>query len=122
MTPGRTGISPLPGNLFYSQDIDVNYQLGLVWGRIPGFRGTWHLNNNKAAFAVALENSEPYVGGGNGGSVIVGPAAIFGTPNAVSGAVLGGQINNGASVISAAALHPDIIAKLAFDPSNKVSF
>jgi hypothetical protein len=49
----------------------------------------------------------------------VGPAAIYGTPNAVSGAVLGGQINNGASVISAAALHPDIIAKLAFDPSRK---
>jgi hypothetical protein len=119
LTPGRTGISPLPGNIFYSQDIDVNYQAGLVWGRIPGFRGTWHFNDNKAAFAVALENSEPYVGGGNGGSAFVCPAAICGTPNAVSGAVLSGQINNGASVISAAALHPDIIAKLAFDPSKK---
>jgi len=121
MTPGRTGISPLPGNLFYTQDIDVNYQLGLVWGRIPGFRGTYHFSP-KAAFALALENSEPYVGGGNGGSAIVGPAAIYGTPNAVSGAVLGGQINNGASVITAAALHPDIIAKLAFDPSPKFHF
>ena len=38
ITPGRTGISPLPGNLFFSQDIDVNYQAGLVWGRIPEFR------------------------------------------------------------------------------------
>ena len=38
ITPGRTGISPLPGNLFYTQDIDVNYQLGLVWGRIPELR------------------------------------------------------------------------------------
>jgi len=28
MTPGRRGISPLPGDLFYSQDIDVNYHLG----------------------------------------------------------------------------------------------
>ncbi len=119
LTPGRTGISPLPGDLFYSQDIDVNYQLGLVWSRNPGFRGVYH-PNDKVTFAMALENSEPYVGGGNGGSAVVGPAAIFGTPNAVSGAVLGGQINNGASVISSAALHPDIMAKLAFDPSKKL--
>jgi hypothetical protein len=99
----------------------VNYQLGLVWGRIPGFRAVYH-PSDKVAFGLALENSEPYVGGGNGGSAIVGPAAIYGTPNAVSGAVLGGQINNGNSVISAAALFPDIIAKLAFDPSSKVHF
>lgn len=118
LTPGKKGISPLPSDIFYSQDLDVNYQAGLVWGRIPGFRGTYHINP-KTTFAIALENSEPYVGGGNGGSAIVGPAAIYGTPNAVSGAVLGGQINNGASVISAAALHPDIIAKLAYDPTPK---
>jgi hypothetical protein len=118
MTPNRKGISPLPGDIFFSQDIDVNYQAGLVWGRIPGFRAAYHFND-KATFALALENSEPYVGGGNGGSAITGPAAIYGTPNAVSGAVLGGQINNGNSVISAAALHPDIIAKLAFDPTPK---
>ena len=113
MTPGRVGISPLPGNIFYSQDIDVNYQAGLVWGRIPGFRGVLHFND-KASFAVAIENSEPYVGGGNGGSAIVAPAAIAG--------ILGSQVNNGGSVISAAALHPDIIAKLAFDPSKKFHF
>lgn len=110
MTPNRKGVSPLPGDIFYSQDIDVNYQLGLTWGRIPGFRGAYHWGN-KAAFAIALENSEPYVGGGNGGSAIIAPAAIAG--------ILGSQVNNGASVISASALHPDIIAKLAFDPSNK---
>jgi hypothetical protein len=117
MTPGRRGISPLPGDIFYSQDIDVNYQAGLVWGRIPGFRGVYHFSD-KAAFAVALENSEPYVGGGNGGSAVTLPALV-GAANAVSGAVLGGQINNGSSTISSAALAPDVIAKLAFDPSSK---
>ena len=66
MTPNRKGISPLPGDIFYSQDIDVNYQLGLVWGRIPGFRFVYH-PSDKVAFGVALENSEPYIGGGNGG-------------------------------------------------------
>ncbi len=116
MTPGRTGISPLPNNIFYSQDIDVNYQAGLVWGRIPGFRGTFHFSD-KAAFAVALENSEPYVGGGNGGSGITAPAAIAASPG-----FLGSQVNNGSSVISSAALHPDIIAKLAFDPTSKFHF
>jgi hypothetical protein len=118
LTPGKKGISPLPGDLFYSQDIDVNYQAGLVWGRIPTFRGVYHFTP-KAALAMALENSEPYVGGGNGGSAIVGPAAIYCTPNPVSSAVLGGQINNGQSVISAAAVHPDIIVKFAYDPSHK---
>ena len=67
MTPNRSGISPLPGDIFYSQDIDVNYQAGLVWGRIPGFRYVYH-PSDKVAFGMSLENSEPYVGGGNGGS------------------------------------------------------
>jgi hypothetical protein len=113
MTPNRKGISPLPGDIFYSQDVDVNYQLGLVWGRIPGYRLGYHFSD-KAALAVAFENSEPYVGGGNGGSAITAPSAIAG--------ILGTQVNNGTSVISSAALAPDIIAKLAFDPSSKFHF
>ena len=28
ITPGRKGISPLPADIFYSQDIDVNYNVG----------------------------------------------------------------------------------------------
>src|SRR5258708_655708 len=38
ITPGRMGISPLPGNFFFTRDIDVNYQAGLVSGRIPELR------------------------------------------------------------------------------------
>lgn len=117
MTPNRYGVSPLPSDVFYSQNMDVNYQLGLTWARNPGFRYAYHASD-KIAFAVALENSEPYVGGGNGGSGVVLPAAIS-TTNAISGSVLGGQINNGSSQIQAAALMPDIIAKLAFDPTRK---
>jgi len=120
MTPNRKGVSPLPADIFYSQDIDVNYQLGLTWARNPGFRYAYH-PSDKVAFAVALENSEPYVGGGNGGSAVVLPAAISttATTGSTQGSVLGGQINNGSSVISAAALMPDVIAKLAFDPTSK---
>jgi len=113
MTPNRKGISPLPGDVFYSQDVDVNYQLGLVWGRIPGFRFGFH-PSDKVAVGIAFENSEPYVGGGNGGSAITAPSAIAG--------VLGTQVNNGSSVISAAALAPDIVAKIAFDPTSRFHF
>jgi len=112
-TPNRRSVSPLPGDVFYSQDMDVNYQLGLTWSRVPGFRAAYHFSD-KAAFALALENAEPYVGGGNGGSAVVAPSAIAG--------ILGSQVNNGSSVISAAALHPDIIAKLALDPSSRAHF
>jgi hypothetical protein len=113
MTPNRKGISPLPGDVFYSQDMDVNYQLGLVWSRVGGYRFGFHFSP-KAVLGIALENSEPYVGGGNGGSAITAPTAIAG--------ILGGQVNNGTSVISSAALVPDIMAKLAFDPTSKLHF
>jgi hypothetical protein len=123
MTPNRKGVSPLPGDVFYSQDMDVNYQLGLTWARNPGYRIAFH-PSDKVAFAVALENSEPYVGGANGGSAVTLPAAISttATTGTTQGSVLGGQINNGSSVISSAALFPDVIAKLAFDPSSRVHF
>jgi len=42
MTPNRSGISPLPGNVFFTNNIDVNYQAGLVWGRIPELRFVYH--------------------------------------------------------------------------------
>jgi hypothetical protein len=35
LTPGRKGISALPGNLFLTQDLDPNIQSGLVWARTP---------------------------------------------------------------------------------------
>jgi len=111
MTPNRKGLSPLPGDLFYSQDIDVNYQLGLTWGRIPEFRYVYH-PNEKVAVGFALSNSEPYIGGGNGGSAAVLPAAFAGQS--------GTQLNGGNSVINTPAFHPDIIAKVAFDPSSRV--
>src|ERR1700730_1391411 len=76
ITPGRTGISPLPGNIFFTQDIDVNYQAGLVWGRIPELRLVFH-PTNKVAVAVALDSPEQYGGGSAGGPFITLPAALI---------------------------------------------
>lgn len=110
MTPNRKGISPLPGDLFYSQDMDVNYQAGLVWSRVGGYRLGFH-PSDKVAFGLAFENSEPYIGGGNGGSAVTLPSAFS--------AQAGAELNNGSSVISAPALMPDISVKLAFDPTSR---
>ena len=116
ITPNRTGISPLPGNLFFTQDIDVNYQLGLVWGRIPELRFVAH-PTDKVAFAVALDSPEQYIGGSAGGSTIVFPTL----PASLAG--LGGtQLDNGATTLNVPNLAPDFIEKLAFDPVSKFHF
>jgi len=111
MTPNRTGISPIPGNIFFTQNIDVNYQAGLVWGRIPELRFVYH-PSNKVAFAVALDHQEQYVGGSAGGGTPVFPTALNATYN-------GGELNNGGTTLNAPQVFPDVIAKLAFDPSSK---
>lgn len=107
-TPGRRGISPLPGDLFYTQDIDVNYQLGLVWGRIPEFRMVYH-PSEKVTMALALDNPEQYIGGSGGAGQVVLPANLV-TP-------YGGQLNNGTTTLGVPNMHPDVIAKIAYDPT-----
>lgn len=108
ITPGRKGISPLPGDLFYTQDVDVNYQLGLVWGRIPEFRMVYH-PSDKVTMAVALGNAEQYIGGSGGAGTVALPTNLA-TPYA-------GQLNNGTTTLGVPNMHPDIIAKIAFDPT-----
>ncbi len=110
ITPGRTGISPLPGDIFFSQDIDVNYQAGLVWGRIPELRFVVRPTNT-VAFAVALDSPEQYTGGSAGGSTITYPSAL--------GSLGGSQLNNGTTTLGTPNVAPDFIAKLAFDPTKK---
>jgi hypothetical protein len=116
LTPGRVGISPIPGDIFYSQDIDVNYQAGLFWGRIPELRFVYHLPTDKASFAVALDSPDQYAGGSSGGGSIVLPAALA-TPYA-------GELDFSASSggIATPNLAPDVIAKLAIDPVKQVHF
>ncbi len=107
ITPGRQGISPAPADLFYTQDVDVNYQLGLTWGRIPEFRMTYH-PSEKVTMAVALASPEQYAGGSGGEGAIALPANLA--------AAYATQLNNGTTTLSVPNLHPDIIAKAAFDP------
>jgi hypothetical protein len=111
ITPNRKQISPLPADLFYSQVVDVNYMNGLTWGRIPGIRFVYHASA-KATMGVALENSTPYFGGSGGGGVPTLPAALA-TPISFE---LDQNLINGVQVPR---LAPDVIGKIAFDPSSR---
>ncbi len=111
MTPNRKGLSPLPSDIFYTQDMDTNYQAGLVWSRQTQFRFIAHPNEN-LAFGVSLENPEQYIGGGNGSGLTTAPAAFLST---VGSSTVNGQFNNGTSSYGAPNLHPDIVFKGAYD-------
>ncbi len=103
MTPNRVGISPMPGDIFYSQDMDTNYQVGLVWLRTPSFRFIIHPNDN-VAWGLAFEDPEQQNGG-----LVTYPSTFTSTDD--------NQIdengNGGGSKTPNKA--PDIISKLAFD-------
>ena len=114
MTPNRKGISALPGDLFYSQVMDVNYLIGLTWTRQPGVRFLYHPSEN-VTLGLSLENPEQYIGGSAGSGTVTLPAALTGLANSQ----LDNQTGN---VQNLPNLHPDIIAKLAFDPSPRVHF
>lgn len=117
LTPNRVGLSPLPSDIFYTQNMDTNYQAGLVWTRQTQFRFVLHPSDD-FAIGLSLENPQQYGGGSGGGSVITLPPAYASllTNNA--------QINNGVSVTSTPSLYggtntpnvaPDIILKAAYD-------
>jgi len=117
LTPGRVGISPLPADVFYTQDMDVNYQAGLFWGRIPELRFVYH-PSDKVALAIALDSPDQYAGGSSGGGSIVLPTALSATSS------YAGELDFGASSggIATPNVAPDIIAKLAIDPIKRVHF
>jgi hypothetical protein len=106
LTPNRNGLSPLPSDIFYTQNMDTNYQLGLVWSRAPQFRFIAHPSDN-VAFGVALENPQQYIGGGSGAATVALPSNL--------NATLANQFNSGQSAMGIPNWFPDIIAKAAFD-------
>jgi hypothetical protein len=109
MTPGRKGISPLPGDIFYSQDMDTNYQVGIPWTRAPQFRALYH-PSDIVTIGFALEASQQYGGGSAGGGAIVLPSTLA-TPYTNT------QIDLGAATFTPPNLTPDFQAKIAFDPT-----
>ncbi|HEV8130564.1 MAG TPA: hypothetical protein VGQ81_04895 [Acidobacteriota bacterium] len=97
MNPNRSGLSPVPADIFFSQDMDTNYQVGLTWSRNNQFRFIYHPSERWAA-GISLENPQQFTGLG-----VVLPSSFDAR-----------QVDIGANV-AAPNLHPDIIAKVAHD-------
>ena len=119
LTPNRKGLSALPSDLFYSQVIDINYIAGLTWTRQPGFRLLYHGPQDKVNLGISVEQADQYIGGSGGGGAITLPSALSGlVPTQLDSA---GNIS-GAAYLQSPTLAPDIIAKVAFDPSSRLHF
>ncbi len=107
MTPNRVGLSPMPSDIFYSQNMDTNYQVGLTWARQTAFRLAYHPTSSWA-IGVSLENPQQFAPGS-----VTFPSASFSS-----------QFDNGSGSTSAGSsgtnpavpnLHPDVIVKSAWD-------
>jgi hypothetical protein len=112
MTPNRNGLSALPGDLFYGQEMDTNYLLGLTWARQAAFRVIVHPTNNWA-IGVSVENPEQTLP-----SSVVEPANLTSSTNnfqefdSNSGNT---SSTTGVNNPNTPNLAPDIIAKTSLD-------
>jgi len=120
LTPNRTGLSALPGNLFYTQVVDINYMAGLTWTRQPGMRVLVHGPGDKVTFGLSFENPDQYAGGSAGGSTITYPTAFASLANAQLD--ISQNVSAGQNILNQPTVAPDIIAKLALDPSSRLHF
>jgi len=107
LTPNRKGTSPVPADIFATQNMDQSIQVGQTWARQPQFRVMYHPNHT-VTFGVSLEAAEQYGGGSAGAGEITLPAGLVNSYTS--------QFDLGESTFAAPNLHPDVIAKLAFDP------
>jgi uncharacterized coiled-coil protein SlyX len=115
LTPNRQALSPMPQDLFYTQVMDTNYQVGLPWTRALEFRFIYH-PSKEWAMGIALEDPQQYVG--SAVTLPPSPAGPAGTSSPYTN-----QVDNGANALPATSggtatpnLFPDVIAKIAYDP------
>jgi hypothetical protein len=99
LAPDRKGISPLPSDLFYTLNMDGNFQAGLVWARQPQLRVIYH-PADEFAFGLSVENPDQFVG-----SAVTLPATNFSAT----------QVDNGSNGVTTPNVFPDVIAKVAYD-------
>jgi hypothetical protein len=110
LTPNRVGLGSLtqfPANdIFFSYNVDANYNVGLTWTRSPQVRGVYHFNDHWG-LGLGLENPDQFVG--QTGQVTF-PAA-FNIPAVTA------QFD-AANQTTTPNLHPDILAKAAYDTDS----
>lgn len=98
LTPGRKGISPMPGDIFYTQNMDTNYQAGLIWARTPGVRVVYHAGPS-FTLAAAVEDPEQFTGG-----LVTFPSGFNSS-----------QVDDAGGNAKTPNFAPDFIAKAAYD-------
>jgi hypothetical protein len=96
--------------------MDVNYMAGLTWTRQPGVRVLLH-PSDKVTFGLSFENPDQYMGGSSGGGAVTLPAALTGL--AATQLDNGGTIGTANTVLTTPTVSPDIIAKIAIDPTSR---
>ena len=115
LTPNRNGLSALPGDLFYGQEMDTNYLLGLTWSRQTGIRVIAHPTKSWA-IGLSAENPQQTLP-----NTVTFPSTV---PAAAAANNYGGQFDGNSGNTSNAVtvnntsipnLAPDLIAKTAFD-------
>jgi hypothetical protein len=116
LTPNRNGIGVLPGDIFNTQDVDTNYNVGLVWERTPQFRFILHPAPT-VTFGLSIENPQQFIGS----AVTFPTAATAASPITFTNTQVDTNLNLNSAApppnpLATPNLHPDFIAKLAFDP------
>jgi len=104
LTPNRHGISPMPSDIFYSMDIDTNYQSGLTWARQPQLRLTYHASK-ELTYAISAENPDNYTSGAE--------TYPSGLPSSITSEI---DANN--NTPNAPSPTPDFIGKIAYDTNE----
>jgi len=100
VVPNRNGLSPATPDVFVTQNLDANIQVGLAWARQAQFRFVAHPTETIAA-GVSLENPQPFVG-----TAVVLPASFPAV-----------EVDTG-STPGAPSPYPDVVGKVAFDPKT----
>lgn len=107
LTPNRVGLSPYTQDIFYTQNEDPNFQVGLIWARQGQVRVTYHPTEHWAV-GVSLENPQQFA-----------PASVvFPSPFFITQFDDGSSATNLPSATTNTAvpnLHPDVIVKTAYD-------
>jgi len=117
VTPSRAGIGVMPADIFNTQDMDTNYNVGLTWERTPQFRLIYHPSNT-FAIGFSIENPQQYTG-----SAVTFPAqpVAFNTTQVNTGTSLNstaiaGSPTTAVNTLATPDVAPDLIVKAAYDP------
>ena len=121
ITPSRTGIAVMPADVFNTQDMDTNYNVGLTWERTAQFRFILH-PSNKVAVGFGIENPQQYTG--NAVTFPTTPIAFNATQvnigtslNSTALGAASGQVAAATNSLATPDVAPDLIAKIAVDPN-----